>query len=67
MTNNQITDEGTKSIIKLKKLNHLYLMSNQITKLGVGWLMKDLQCQVLDVRFNSLQNEDKEPLRANKP
>lgn len=34
-------------------------MSNQITKLGVGWLMKDLQCQVLDVRFNSLQNEDK--------
>jgi Leucine-rich repeat (LRR) protein len=63
--NNGITDEGSKSIIKLKKLTHLYIGWNKLTYLGVRWVMKDLRClEALDARFNILNNEDKEKIKS---
>jgi hypothetical protein len=51
--NNTITDEGSKSILKLKKLTHLYIGWNKLTYLGVRWIIKDLKClEALDARLN---------------
>jgi hypothetical protein len=51
--NNMITDDGTKSIIKLKKLTHLYIGWNKLTYLGVRWIIRDLKLlEALDGRFN---------------
>lgn len=52
-----ITDEGTKVIIKLKKLTHLYIGWNKLGYLGVRWLIKDLgMLEALDARLNQLNN-----------
>lgn len=66
ISNNQVTDEAAKIIIKLTKLTHLYIGWNKLSYLGVRWLIKDLALDALDARYNSLSNEDKEKVKAEK-
>ena len=32
LTTNQVTDEGVRSLLDLKKLTHLYMMTNRLTE-----------------------------------
>jgi hypothetical protein len=54
-----------KSILKLGKMTHLYISSNKLTAMSVKWTLKDLkEIMVFDVRFNCVENIEKEGIRA---
>jgi len=68
LTTNLVTDEGVRSLLELKKLTHLYLMSNRLTEASVFMVYASLPLVVvLDVRFNINDPTKKEEVRAKKP
>jgi hypothetical protein len=64
ITSNQITEKGGLAIGECKSLNNLYLSHNKINADCVRKLLEIEELTVLDVRFNEVQNEEKEALRA---
>lgn len=68
LTTNQVTDEGVRSLLDLKKLTHLYMMTNRLTEDSVHMVYASLPTlEVLDVRFNINDQAKKEALREKKP
>ena len=68
LTTNGVTDEGVPFLLGLKKLTHLYLMSNRVTEKTIPDLFGELKnLEVLDVRFNINDAGVKEMLKGKKP
>lgn len=66
ITSNKISEVGGLVIGELKNLNNLYLSHNKVTTKCVWKYLELEELKVLDVRFNSIGEEDKDGLRTNK-